>query len=90
MNDDSKPLTKKDLLEALKELDGLREYIHDTEIRILKAFHALSTANEVRLEHLEHFAATAGKRLANLETSDRLAELGPRVAEIQKKLDRPQ
>jgi hypothetical protein len=90
MNDDNQPLTKKDLIELLKELDGLRVDLHDTEIRILKSFHAFSTANEMRLRHLEDFAATAGKRLADLETSNRLADLEPRIAQTEKKLDRRQ
>jgi hypothetical protein len=48
MSDDNKPLTKKDLIEALRELDeGLREYVHDTETRILKAFHVFSKSNEL-------------------------------------------
>lgn len=48
MNEDSKPLTRKDLVEALRELDeGLREYVHDTETRILMAFHVFSKANEL-------------------------------------------
>jgi hypothetical protein len=106
MNDDGKPLTKKDLIEvlgdldsglrkyvheALRELDeGLREYVHDTETRILKPFHLFSTANDLRLRQLEEFGATAGKRLADLEAVGRLAELELRVAEIEKKLDRRQ
>jgi hypothetical protein len=109
MNDDSKPLTKKDLIEALGDLEqrldaritglgaritdldeGLREYVHDTETRILKAFHVFSKANETRLGHVEDFAATAGKRLADLETSNRLADLEPRIAQTEKKLDRRQ
>jgi hypothetical protein len=84
MKDDSKPLTKKELIEALGDLEqrldaritglgaritdldeGLREYVHDTETRILKAFHVFSKVNETRLGHL-------------------------RVAEIEKKLDRRQ
>jgi len=90
MNDDDKPLTKKDLIEVLEELERLRADIHDTEIRILKSFHAFSKANELRLGHLEHFAATAGKRLADLETSNRLADLEPGIMQIEKKLDRRQ
>jgi hypothetical protein len=89
MIDDNEPLTKKDLIEVLKELHGLREDIHDTEIRILKSFHAFSKANEIRLGQLEHFAAIAGKRLANLEGPNRFADL-LRVAEIEKKLVRRQ
>jgi hypothetical protein len=87
MNDDSKPLTKKDLIEALAEWrprfeasitrleqsvkegitglersvdvritgleEGLREYVHDTETRILKAFHVFSATNELRLGQLD-------------------------------------
>jgi hypothetical protein len=70
--------------------ESLREYVHDTETRILKAFHAFSNANNLRLGHLEDFGATAGKRLADLEKADRFAELELRVAEIEKKLDRRQ
>ena len=63
MNDD-RPLTKKDLPEALGEFEhrfeprleakiakldeSLREYVHDTETRILKAFQVFSKANELR------------------------------------------
>jgi hypothetical protein len=91
MNDDDKPLTKKDFIEALRELDeGPREYVHDTETRILKAFHVFSTTNELRLGQLEEFGAASGKRLAIVEAAGRLAELELRVAEIEKKLDRRQ
>jgi hypothetical protein len=135
MNDDSKTLTKKDLIEALAEWrpgfeasmtrleqtvkegitglersvdaritglersveariigldEGLREYVHDTETRILKAFHVFSATNELRLGQLEEFGAAAGKRLAILEAAGRFAELELRVAEIEKKLDRRQ
>lgn len=89
MIDDNEPLTKKDRMELLKELDRLRVDIHDTEIRILKSIRAFSTANELRLRQLEHFAATAGKRLASFEGSSRFEDL-LRVAEIEKKLDRRQ
>ena len=89
MNDDSKPLTKEDLREVLRELEGLRESIHKTEIRILKSFAAFSAANEMRLSHLEDFDATAGKRLANLEANQLEVLLRP-VAQIEKKLDRRQ
>jgi hypothetical protein len=48
MNDNDKPLTKKDFIEALRGLDeGVREYVHDTETRILEAFHVFSTNNEL-------------------------------------------
>lgn len=70
--------------------EGLREYVHDTETRILKAFHAFSNANNIRLGHLEDFSATAGKRIAALEAADRLSELELRVAQIEHKLDRRQ
>jgi hypothetical protein len=89
MNDDSKPLTKKDRIEPLKELDRLRVDLHNTEIRILKSFHSFSTTNEIRLRQLENFAATAGKRLANLERSSRFEDL-LRLTQIEKKLDRRQ
>jgi hypothetical protein len=89
MIDDNEPLTKKDLIEALKKLDELKEDIHNSEIRILKSFRAFSTANELRLRRLENFAATAGKRLACFEGSGRFEDL-LRVAEIEKKLDRRQ
>jgi hypothetical protein len=124
MNDDNKPLTKKDLIEALAEWrprfeasinsleqtvkegiaglergldaritgldEGLREYVHDTETRILRAFHVFSNTNEKRLGQLEYFGARTGERLADLEKADRFAELELRVAEIEKKLDRRQ
>ena len=89
MNDDSKPLTEKDSIQLLKELNELRVDIHDTEIRILKSIRAFSTAHELRLRQLEHFAATAGQRLASFEGSSRFEDL-LRVAEIEKKLDRRQ
>ena len=89
MNDDSKPLTKKDRIELLKELDRLRVDLHDTEIRILKSFRAFSTTNEIRLRQLEHFAAIAGQRLANLEGSSRFEDL-LRLTQIEKKLIRRQ
>ncbi len=91
MNEDDQPLTKKDFIEALRELDeGLREYVHDTETRILKAFHVFSNTNEKRLGQLEYFGARTGERLADLEKADRFAGLELRVAEIEKKLDRRQ
>jgi hypothetical protein len=39
---------------------------------------------------MNDFATTAGKRLAALETSNRLAQLEPRVVQIEKRLDRRQ
>jgi hypothetical protein len=101
-DNDSKPLTKKDLIEALGFLEqrldaritgldeGLREYVHDTETRILKAFHVFSTTNELRLGQIEESGAAAAKRLAIVEAAGRLAELELRVAEIEKKLVRRQ
>lgn len=101
MNDvDNKPLTKKDLIDALREVDGglreyvheslreleegLREYVHDTETQILKAFHVFSSANERRLGQLEYFGSRTGERLADLEKADRFAELELRVAESRR------
>jgi hypothetical protein len=89
MIDDNEPLTKKDLIEALKKLDELKEDIHNSEIRILKSFRAFSTSNEIRLRQLENFAAIAGKRLANLEGSSRFEDL-LRLTQIEKKLVRRQ
>jgi len=89
MIDDNEPLTKKDRMELLKELDRLRVDLHDTEIRILKSLRAFSTTNEIRLRQLEHFAAIAGKRLANLEGSSRFEDL-LRLTQIEKKLVRRQ
>jgi hypothetical protein len=89
MNDDSSPLTKKDRIELLKELDRLRLDLHNTEIRILKSLRAFSTTNEIRLRQLEYFAAIAGKRLANLEGSSRFEDL-LRITQIEKKLVRRQ
>ena len=89
MNDDNKPLTEKDRIELLKELDRLSVNLHDTEIRVLKAFRAFSTANELRLRQLENFAATAGQRLASFEGSSRFEDL-LRLTQIEKKLDRRQ
>ena len=90
MNDDNKPLTKKDLIDALEELDGIRLDIHNTEIRILKSIQASSRPTELRLQCLEHFAATTNKRLADLEKAHWLAVLRPGVTQLDKKLDRRQ
>jgi hypothetical protein len=77
--------------ERITELDeGLREYVHDTETRILKAFHVFSTTNELRLGQIEESGAAAAKRLAIVEAAGRLAELELRVSEIEKKLVRRQ
>jgi hypothetical protein len=89
MIDDNEPLTKKDRMALLKELDRLRVDLHDTEIRILKSLRAFSTTNEIRLRQLEHFAAIAVKRLANLEGSSRFEDL-LRLTQIEKKLVRRQ
>ena len=89
MNEDDKPLTEKDLMELLKELDGLRERIHETEVRILKSLGWHSAPHEIRLSQLENFAASATKRLANLEAHQLEAMLRP-AARIEKKLDRRQ
>ena len=73
---------------ALEE--RLREYVHDTETKLLTAFQRFQVANEERLGHLEDFNSRATKRLAELEAAGRLATLELRVAEIEKKLDRRQ
>ena len=106
MNDEEKPLTKKDLLEALGAMENrleerfdsklasleerLREYVHDTETKLLTAFHEFSTANNDRLAALEEVSSHTTKRLALLEAAGRLSALELRVAEIEKKLDRRQ
>ena len=99
---DDKPLTKQDLLEALGAfeeriddkllgLEGrLREYVHDTETGLLKAFHEYAQRNEARFKNLETFQATGTERLSSLEAAGRLAALELKVAEIEKKLDRLQ
>ena len=89
MNDDSEPLTRKERIELLKELDRLRVDLHNTEIRILKSFRAFSTTNEIHLRQFENFAAIAGKRLANIEGSSRFEDL-LRLTQIEKKLVRRQ
>jgi hypothetical protein len=75
-------------LESLEE--RLREYVHDTETRLLTGFHAFATAHGERLGTLEDFSARTTKRLAELEAAGRLSALELRVAEIEKKLDRRQ
>ena len=109
MNNES-PLTKKDLLEALGNLEQrleakfealmdttlnaleerLREYVHDTETGLLKAFHEYAMRNESRFKNLETFQATGTERLSSLEAAGRLSALELKVAEIEKKLDRRQ
>ena len=87
MSDDEKPLTKKDLIEME---DRFREYVHDTETKLLTAFHKFATTNDTRLRTLETFQATGTQRLADLEAAGRLSLLELKVAEIEKKLDRRQ
>jgi hypothetical protein len=75
-------------LNALEE--RLREYVHDVETGLLKAFHEYSMRNESRFKNLETFQATSTERLSSLEAAGRLAALELKVAEIEKKLDRHQ
>ena len=75
-------------LAALEE--RLREYVHDTETKLLTAFHRFVTQNEERLGQLEDIGSRSTKRLAELEAAGRLSALELRVAEIEKKLDRRQ
>lgn len=77
-----------DKLAALEE--RLREYVHDTETKLLTGFHAYATGHAERLGFLEDFSGRTTKRLAELEAPVRLAALELRVAEIEKKLDRRQ
>jgi hypothetical protein len=91
MTGDEKPLTKKELKEELTAMEErLREYVHDTETKLLTAFHKFTTTNDTRMRNLETFQATSTERLAELEAAGRLSALELRVAEIEKKLDRRQ
>ena len=113
MNNEERPLTKKDLLEVLggfearfdAKLDALegrfdaklvaledrvREYVQDTETKLLSAFHEFTNTNNQRFKNLETFQATGTQRLSSLEAAGRLAALELKVAEIEKKLDRRQ
>jgi hypothetical protein len=88
MTNDDKPVTKQDLIEALGGLEErLREYVHDTETALLRAFHKYADAHHLRTSNLESFQAIATKRLADLEAFDKWASLEVRVLEIEKRLN---
>lgn len=62
------PATKQDLRGLKEELTAaFREAIHETETRLLRAFHAFAERNELRFKRLESAEFTSAERLARLE-----------------------
>jgi hypothetical protein len=83
MNDHESPLTKRDLLDALGGIEQRLDSRHSSIERSLEPFRH-------RIGQLEEFAESTTRRLAELESPDRLFELMLRVAEIERRLIRPQ
>jgi hypothetical protein len=82
-NNNESPFTKKDLLEALGAIEQRLDSRLSSIERSLESFGH-------RIGGLEKFVDNTTRRLAELESPDRLFDLMLRVAEIERRLYRPQ
>jgi len=82
MNSNESPLTKNDLLEALGAIE------QRLDVRLSSIERSLEFGH--RIGGLEKFVDSTTRRLAELESPDRLFDLMLRVDEIERKLNRPQ
>ena len=84
---EQQPVTKADLLEALRVLEArISERIHDTETRLLTAFHGYAERVDLRLRRVETAEASSAERIASLEASGLWAQLELRIIELEKRV----
>ena len=94
-NGNDRPITLKDLIEALTEaeariedriIQAMDERMHDLETKLLTAFHGYGERTDLRLKRVETAESTTAGRVASLEDEGRITALELRVIETEKRL----
>jgi hypothetical protein len=94
-NGNDRPITLKDLIEALTEaeariedriIQAMDERMQDLETKLLTAFHGYGERTDLRLKRVETAESTTAGRVASLEDEGRITALELRVIETEKRL----
>jgi hypothetical protein len=98
-NGNNRPVTLKDLIEALTEAEAriedrivkgvvaaMDERLESLETKLLTEFHAYGERIDLRLRRVETAEATTAGRVASLEDEGRFTALELRVIETEKRL----
>ena len=94
-NGNDRPITLKDLIEALTEaeariedriIQAMDERMQDLETKLLTAFHGYGERTDLRLKRVETAESTTAGRVASLEDEGRITALELRVIGTEKRL----
>jgi hypothetical protein len=84
---DQQPVTKAELLEALRGLEErISQRMHDTETRLLTAIHGYAERGDLRLRRLEAAESSSAERIAHLEAGGLWAQLELRIVELERRV----